>query len=117
MAYEVCAAGLAGLSARPLMRRRPRSVPAHLNDVDALLAPRWSGYGGAPAVFSGAFVRQLMTLTGPGLRRRAAIIRLTTFGLTAYSITSSASASTLTGTSSPIALAVLRLRTRSYREG
>jgi hypothetical protein len=33
-------------------------------DVDALLAPRWSGYGGAPAVFSGVFVRQLMTHTG-----------------------------------------------------
>jgi len=60
---------------------------------------------------------KLMTLTGPGPRRQVASIRPTTLGPTAYSITSSASASTLTGTSSPIALAVLRLRTRSYREG
>src|ERR1700730_16357790 len=33
MAYEVGADGLAGLSARPLMRRRPRSIPATLTTL------------------------------------------------------------------------------------
>ena len=41
-----------------------REASRHLNDVDALLAPRWSGYGGAPAVFSGTFVRQPLTRCG-----------------------------------------------------
>ena len=62
MAYEIGADGLAGLSARPLMA--PAKHPGNLNDVDALLAPRRSGYGGAPAVLSGVFVRQLMTHSG-----------------------------------------------------
>jgi hypothetical protein len=39
----------------------PAKHPGHLYDVDALLAPRWSGYEGAPALFSCVFIRQLLT--------------------------------------------------------
>ena len=46
---------------------REASPGGHLNEVDALLAPRWSGYGGAPAVFNGVFVRQLLTRCGTRL--------------------------------------------------
>src|ERR1700722_6456167 len=71
--------GLRGLRGWPRWAQRkatdasaPAKHPSHLNDVDALLAPRWSGYGGAPAVISGAFVRQLMTRTRHAVSRRSA---------------------------------------------
>src|ERR1700730_19406246 len=73
----------------------PAKHPGHLNDVDALLAPRWSGYGGAPAVFSGAFVRQLLTLTGHAAIRD--------------SITSSARPSSVSGKLMPKTFAVFML--------
>jgi len=56
------------------MCRRPQSIPGgHLNEVDALLAPRWSGYGGAPAVSSGTFVRQPLTRSRHCTPRRVAM--------------------------------------------